>query len=216
VRCWNSSTRFTGFSHGAAGAGLALLELAAVTGESSFADVGRRAFAYERGVYDPTSKNWPDFRQSARQQVASQPSCATFWCHGAPGIALSRLRAGELLPDDVARNEAITALDTTRSWVASAIASGQVNYSLCHGVTGNAEVLLEGRDLLGPGAVELMLEAADAGIESYSTTGKPWPCGTHEGSTANLLLGLAGIGYFYLRLASPAIPSVLLVRAERL
>jgi hypothetical protein len=41
----------------------------------------------------------------------------------------------------------------------------------------------------------------------------PWPCGT-SGDTPNLMLGLAGIGYFYLRLAIPAIPSILLLRRE--
>jgi lantibiotic modifying enzyme len=39
----------------------------------------------------------------------------------------------------------------------------------------------------------------------------PWPCGTFEGETTSLFLGLAGIGLFYLRLDDPAVDSVLLV-----
>ena len=34
------------------------------------------------------------------------------------------------------------------------------------------------------------------------------------GVTPSLMLGLAGIGYFYLRLHSPTVPSILLVRPE--
>jgi lantibiotic modifying enzyme len=53
-------------------------------------------------------------------------------------------------------------------------------------------------------------------MERYARTGVSWPCGTHSGETPNLMLGLAGIGYFYLRLAVPQVPSVLLpVRWDR-
>ena len=41
----------------------------------------------------------------------------------------------------------------------------------------------------------------------------PWPCGVMSGGeTPNLMLGTAGIGYFYLRLYdAAAVPSVLLL-----
>jgi type 2 lantibiotic biosynthesis protein LanM len=75
----------TGFSHGAAGMGAALARLAQATGEQRFADGARRAVAYERSVYVPERTNWPDFRDS------SEPTLfMASWCHGAPGILLSR------------------------------------------------------------------------------------------------------------------------------
>lgn len=44
-------------------------------------------------------------------------------------------------------------------------------------------------------------------------SGAPWPCGTVE--VPGLLLGLAGIGYFYLRFADPAgTPTVLIPLPE--
>ena len=51
------------------------------------------------------------------------------------------------------------------------------------------------------------------GMEIYEKNRLPWPCGVPGGGdTPNLLLGLAGIGYFYLRLHDPAtVPSVLLI-----
>jgi hypothetical protein len=44
----------------------------------------------------------------------------------------------------------------------------------------------------------------------------PWPCGVPGGGESpSLMLGLAGIGHFYLRLYDPAsVPSVLLVKPE--
>jgi lantibiotic modifying enzyme len=53
-------------------------------------------------------------------------------------------------------------------------------------------------------------EAAVEGLRLYGASGN-WPCGTIQGDTPGLMLGRAGIGYFYLRLADPNVPSVLLI-----
>ena len=210
----------TGFSHGAAGAGYALTELAHTTGESRYREAAEGAFAYEAHVYDPAQRNWPDFRSSPSRPAASAPptSFTVFWCHGAPGIALSRLRAYELSGDDVRKTEAMVALETTRRTVLSSLRAGAGNFSLCHGLAGNAEVLLEGARVLAGEeqvAAEPVPDVAAAGIERHGTGAEPWPCGARGGTTPSLFLGLAGIGLFYLRLARPAIPSVLLLRPER-
>jgi lantibiotic modifying enzyme len=51
------------------------------------------------------------------------------------------------------------------------------------------------------------------GLGTYQQRRQPWPCGIPgAGETPNLMLGLAGIGYFYLRLYNAtAIPSILLL-----
>ena len=94
------------------------------------------------------------------------------------------------------------------------LASGAGNFSLCHGLAGNAEILLEaalrGCDEDGRNA-ELARAVADAGVERHVHRDTPWPCGTFEGETACLFLGLAGIGLFYLRLDDPTRASILLV-----
>ena len=208
----------TGFSHGTAGAGYALLELHAVTGDERYRATVNRAFGYERRWFDDGARNWPDFRQirSQREQRSPPATFATTWCHGAPGIALSRLRAVELTGDEDCRHEAELALETTRQVVERSARAGKANWSLCHGLAGNAEVLLIGRDILGErwnGTAALAREVARGGIERYAKRGHTWPCGA-KGDTPNLMLGLAGIGYFYLRLANPAIPSILLLKRE--
>ena len=83
----------TGLSHGAAGMGLALLEAGVALGGKRFVDAAARAFAYEASVFDAAAGNWPDFRGDAEP-----PGFMTGWCHGAPGIALARVRALQLAP----------------------------------------------------------------------------------------------------------------------
>jgi hypothetical protein len=50
---------------------------------------------------------------------------------------------------------------------------------------------------------------AAAGIHRYGTEERPWPCGVGEGETPGLMVGLAGIGHFYLRMYASGVPSLL-------
>jgi lantibiotic modifying enzyme len=204
----------TGFSHGAAGAAFALLELERASGEDRFAVAAAEAFAYERSLYDPQVRNWPDLRDYALRDrpEETRPPCATLWCHGAPGIALSRLRACELGHGADCEEEARLALATTAASISAQLPAG--NYSLCHGLAGNAEVLLEGAELLPDGTPALVARIAETGIERYLECDEPWPLGVYEGHSDSLLVGLAGTAYFYLRLHDPSRPSVLLPRPQ--
>lgn len=205
----------TGFSHGAAGIGHALLELYAATGEDRFRHGALQAFAYERQWFEAATGNWADLRNVSRRTKPGSAHLPTMvaWCHGAPGIALSRLRAWELLGDERARTEAAVALATTRMAVALAMERGDGNCSLCHGLLGNAEVLLHGAHMLGDQDMEIQArEAALASIAAYGAGKRPWPCGAHTGEVPGLMLGLAGIGHVFLRLHDPAVPSVLFLR----
>jgi lantibiotic modifying enzyme len=204
----------TGLSHGAAGVGVALLELHRASGEDAFRIGAEAAFAYERSVYDPRVGNWPDLREHSMRgwPEAVPPPCSTLWCHGAPGIALSRLRACELGAGNGCEEEARQALETTAAAVRAQLGDG--NYSLCHGLAGNAEVVNDGGSLLEDDAATLARSVADAGIERYLETGAPWPLGVYEGQSDSLLVGRAGTAYFYLRLHDPDRPSVLLLRPE--
>jgi hypothetical protein len=231
IRC---SRNLTGLSHGAAGIGSALLELHRATGETRFRLAAERGFDYERHWFDGVAGNWPDFRSVAGERVRRRtaPTFACAWCHGAPGIALTRLRAYTLLGDPTCRAEAVAALRTTRAAMTLDLRTGTGNYSLCHGLAGNAEALLYGHEVLGKalgagleevpgdedeGAMELTIarRVAVAGSAEHPDGALPWRCGAGAGEAPGLMQGLAGIGHFYLRLAHPATPSVLLFQPER-
>ena len=219
---WKSSAsptqhNLTGYSHGAAGIGCALLELFHVTDNSQYRTAAEQAFSYERHWFDAKAGNWPDFREesSRGKRYKRQVSFSTSWCHGAPGIALSRLRAYEIVKDKQCKAEAMTALHTTYQMVEASLHSGIGNYSLCHGLAGNAEALFEGSQVLGQECADasaLAFKVANIGIEMYAKQSHLWPCGVGGGETPSLMLGLAGIGYFYLRLYNATVPSILILR----
>jgi hypothetical protein len=214
-----NSKNLTGFSHGTAGVAYALLELFAATGEPKYRQTALRAFDYERYWFDAAAGNWPDFRGSSGRvrNTTWLHQSAMAWCHGAPGIALSRLRACELIHDEICEAEAITALNTTHRALAESLRYRTGNWSLCHGFAGNAEVLLHGERVLGSrskGWQATVLEVAIEGLRSHASAGHRWPCGAGGGESPGLMLGLAGIGHFYLRLYNPNVPSILLLRPD--
>lgn len=204
----------TGFAHGAAGVVTALLEVYRVTQDSRFREAGQQGLRYERRQFSAAQGNWPDFREQSRQRDG-QPGYLSFWCHGAPGIGMSRLRCGSILAHDASiLDEIEAAIRATRPTLhPDAIAQGG-NYSLCHGAGGNSELMLLAADRLGrPELAETAAQVGLIGIESYEKLGLPWPCGTvGNRETPGLMTGLAGIGHFYLRLyASQSVPSILVL-----
>jgi hypothetical protein len=191
----------TGYSHGAAGAGVALLELGAVVGDKAFKEAGLAAFKYERRWYDAAQGNWPDFRRSGgRSQIARQFSIA--WCHGAPGIALSRLRAMELAPSPEIASELRAALETTSLATAAMLDAPETSSCLCHGLAGNAEVL----DLCANGTEPSLVRRV--AMHCRRTSGAER--GPSPDAAPGLMLGRSGVGLFFLRLFDPSLPSVLL------
>jgi len=204
----------TGFSHGAAGIAWALLELATLTDIERFRAAALHAIAYERSLFSPEVRNWPDLREFNISELVANDGHKTFmtaWCHGAPGIGLARLQCLQHLDDREIRNEINTALKTTLS---EGFGS---NHSLCHGDLGNLELLLQASEILG----DLQLRSqtnhlAGAILDSIRQHG--WLCGNPLGvESPGLMTGLAGIGYGLLRLAEPTrVPSVLVLEPPKL
>lgn len=210
-----------GFSHGAGGIAWALAELGQFSDDGRFGEAAQQALAYERRWYDAESKNWPDFRALNEPKATpnTQPGHMVAWCHGAPGIALSRLRLWELTGDPTCRQEATTALETTLAVTQGMTGSPGTNMSLCHGQSGNAEVLLYGADVLNkPCYRTAALGIAAAALEQYHKTFAPYPSGVMSaGETPGLFLGIAGTGYFFLRVRdSQNTPPILIVNASNL
>ncbi len=195
----------TGYSHGAAGIALSLLELAAVSGEERFKHTALAAIEYERSLFSPERQNWPDLRDE-KVRGSSETGYMVTWCHGAPGIALARLGCLAYHDDAATREEIALALQTTREQ------GFGLNHSLCHGDLGNLDVLLVASQTLddAPYRAEVARLAAML-LDSIERQG--WCTGVPLGvETPGLMTGIAGIGYELLRLAKPdQVPSVLLL-----
>jgi lantibiotic modifying enzyme len=206
----------TGLSHGTSGIALALFELANVTGDVRFAAAATQAFAYEQRWFSPQHNNWPDFRELQPNTPESQWGYSVTWCHGAPGIALARLRAWQLTGRPEYRAQAEIALRTTATTLENS-PMGMGSWCLCHGTAGNGDVLLVGAEILGePAWQATAIRAASRGINTYEDGELPWPPGVNGASeNPSLMLGNAGVGWFFLRLVDPIrVRSVLMLNVE--
>jgi hypothetical protein len=201
----------TGLSHGAAGIGLALFELHAATGRVDFLKTARGAFAYEDAMFDPQQGNWPDLRLPPRL-----PAFACSWCHGAPGIALARLRAANVDQErrDVYRALARKAIATTLRAIEEKLSSPWCDATPCNGLAGLIEILFMAGQMLDDSShCGSALASARALIDRHSESGD-WPSGAPSGGpNPSLMIGTAGVGYTFLRLHDPeGVPSVLLLK----
>lgn len=205
----------TGISHGASGFGLALAELAAVTGRADFRAAAAGAFRYEDLFFDRTKGNWRDLRWTQRDEIeVAAPRFAEVWCHGAPGILLARLRLHQLDPSPAsARDETLfTALATTVRTLEHRLADPDADTSLCHGLSGLVEILLIASQILADPSLRTTAEdAMNRLLDRHGDQGR-WPSGiVFRGRNPSLMLGEAGIILALLRLDRPEdVPSVLL------
>lgn len=189
----------TGFSHGVAGIAWALLELAEVTGHEHLRKTAISAIDYERSLFNRKEGNWPDLRDKEECYLNA-------WCHGAPGIGLSRLNILRHLEDKEIHLEIDTALKTTLSQGFSG------NHSLCHGDLGNLELLIQASEKLNSKQWNFHVNRlASKILNSIESNG--WSCGNpFDVETPGLMTGIAGIGFGLLRVVEPSrVPAVLVL-----
>lgn len=203
----------TGLAHGAAGVGLALLELFAATGDETLRDAADRHFGYELACFDSARRNWPDFRGLARDEAGlpvGEPGYMTAWCHGAPGIALARLRAMEIDVERASSYEpaARAGLATTVQAIERDLVETPEEICLCHGLAGLAEVVLVGARVLNEPALE---EVAMLGMERLLEL---TATESRRRLDPSLFTGDAGVGYALLRFDHPERFATLLLPGE--
>jgi lantibiotic biosynthesis protein len=202
VAGFESGAPLAGLSHGASGLALALMRLFEVSRRPDFLLTARGAYAYEDTLFDPASSNWLDMRFArSREDAAAKGEVPAVWCHGAGGIALSR---SEALRIDVERaGEHRHALDAaeraTCRALAHALASTGSDATPCHGITGLCEIL----SLIDPLFEGEAVAAAQSLAAAYRET-LAFPSGLPDaGHDESLMLGDAGVGHVFLRLARP-------------
>jgi hypothetical protein len=206
----------SGFAHGNAGITWTLARLAAagIGDGAAIRDTVEGGLAFERSLWSDEHRNWLDLRAPRGQVVPAQPTAALAWCHGAPGIGLSRAT----LPDDFfgpAERE-----DLVRAVAAVDERDLEPTDCLCHGELGNLETLLLAAARLGTEWIEVARRRGLGAARRARARGGPvegWTCGiAAHASTPGFLVGLAGMGYGLLRLFDPAAhPSLLALETPR-
>lgn len=200
-----SQRPLTGFSHGAAGFAYALGALAQASGAQRFAQAANDCIDYERQMFSPERRNWPDLRSNA-----GKLGWAIQWCHGAGGVGLGRLgmyRFANGSQDPQLLSEIDTAIGTVAgAWPARFD-------SICCGNLGNIELLAEAAYLGigGVGVRDLAAQQMQGLLDAAARAGEyAWFVG---GNSENLgfFQGMAGAGYTLLRQAAPGLlPNVLI------
>lgn len=198
-----------GLAHGTSGIALALVRLAAATGSDEFLEAARAAYRHEALLFDARTGNWPAL---ARNGDGVRRLDMKTWCHGAPGIALSRL-AARGLGDPVLGRELEVALDTTRR-------AGLLSLDhVCCGNAGLVDTLFAaGEALARPDLVSAAEVRLGAVLRRARLLGGYRLRGGEEenaGVLPGFFRGHAGIGYTLLRLARPGLlPNVLAFEAR--
>lgn len=218
-----------GYAHGTSGMAHAMLELYAYDGTAKWKYAAERAIAYERSQRILGTNDWPDYRCNALSEILVLPEGNSMlrehlrsglpgpawnsramraWCHGAPGIALTRLRAVSLDVDRTScLEEAHAAVAATRT---SIFDSGTLSESLCHGAIGNMTTLLLAARTLSVGNEVDLRESLLKRVRTIGARGGAWPSGNVGGCPdPSLMLGDAGIGHALLEFCDSKILSAL-------
>jgi lantibiotic modifying enzyme len=193
-----SGRTFTGYAHGAAGIGDALLDLYDATGDACFAAVAAGAARWLMrlafpNLDDGSGLDWPS------TEGGSLPG--PFWCHGAAGIGRFFLHAASLGLVPGAEDCAM------RAARAAAFGARWAGPAQCHGLAGNIELLLDVYRATGDRAwlnhahdLARLLEAFAVERDGLLM----WRSDNPDVITPDLMLGHAGIALCLLRLSDPA------------
>ena len=126
---WKKGQRME-VGHGNSGFLMAYVELYKMTYDQEYLKKIKLLLSYEDILYSEDLKNWIDLRDPDGRKTM----CG--WCHGAPGILLSRMSIMDILPDDKQiKKDILRAVSTLFH------NEREKKICLCHGVTGNLLIM---------------------------------------------------------------------------
>ncbi|WP_166870377.1 lanthionine synthetase LanC family protein [Massilia mucilaginosa] len=189
-----SGETLSGFAHGVAGMVFFLLEHGARFNDRTSGASAARGLRWLEGHALPVDGTAAlQWHYSDRQGAVWN-----WWCHGAPGIALTFLRAYRHTRDPAMALLARRALDAVDPHLRAP------NLTICHGLAGIGEILLEAAQTLGEPAwrdkaatlagtiVHLGHRCADGSLV--------WLAEDPVAPTADLMVGMGGVAHFLARL----------------
>src|ERR1017187_4601624 len=125
------------------------------------------------------------------------PSCASSWCHGAPGIGVARLALLSVLQHPRVVPDLETALATTQ------IPGVQTGDHLSCGSFGRFDILSYAAKTLGRKNLSIAAAAQAWDVVRSADPFQTSSCDLPGARNPGLFDGLSGIGYVLLRLVAP-------------
>lgn len=182
----------TGLTLGLSGIGMVLMAAAAWTDGSSCRAAADAAFAAERPYYLPGS-GWSALNTHGWTNDAQ---LLASWCGGAAGIGFARLVGYQLSSELLLLAELGAAIEIIRRHL------GELDTSLCHGVTGKLELMVAAGELLGePSHIQAARRVASSVIERSQKVGGYQSGFGPDAADPSLLNGLCGTATLLLRLS---------------
>ena len=196
-----------GMSHGAAGIIYALARLYHYTQSESTLDSIINGLKFERSLYDETHMNWKDERHFKGEKVSDQNIFTVAWCHGAPGILLSRLG---MVPISDEKTQRIITQDIENA-IKTVFENGiSHNNCLCHGNLGNTEIVNEYCKMFDHKNYGIVNREIRKEIVASIAEDKNMGLSSLYGyCSLGFMNGMSGIGYSILRDFSTDLPCVL-------
>lgn len=125
-----------GMAHGNSGILIPILKLWEITQKEKYEQLAEKVWKYENYLYDPEIKNWKDMRAKKNEIIGVG---AMAWCHGTPGILLSRILILEFLDD--AKWKKRLRDDIEKAYTAMKPNWYRDSWCICHGNFGNYSII---------------------------------------------------------------------------
>lgn len=188
-----------GFSHGSSGIAYILYRLYRLTGKEYLFEIFQQTLEHDRSLFNKSINGWVDVRNIGNSFDMGG------WCHGAGGVALSRLLMlnygyrDELLIDEIKNSVSIL-----KNRMGS-------NLCICHGDMGNLEILYAIGRFLDDKELQTYVLSNVNKIATDLISGGNIICGDRKVLPLDgLFLGISGVAYQMLRFADwENVPSLL-------
>ena len=118
-----------GIAHGNSGFLMAYAKLIELAGDNGYSEKANELLLYEDSLYSEEKGNWFDLRREEQEKVMNA------WCHGAPGILLSRLQLSKVMDSEIVIG------DIKRAAEALFVQKPGNHICLCHGIAGNLLIM---------------------------------------------------------------------------
>jgi len=120
----------TGLAHGYAGVAWALYSIGHIVNNEDYINCAMKCIEEENMYYDSEKNNWKDKRNGSSESF--------YWCYGAFGIGIARLKMYEIAHNDILLKD----IEKCREiYINYNLINSKYNHSLCHGLTGNLSAI---------------------------------------------------------------------------
>lgn len=174
-----------GMAHGTSGYLMAYAYLLENLNETKYRNRIEELLAYENSLYNSQNSNWKDLRKAEEESQYT-----TAWCHGAPGIAIARMKLNGM--------EAFAENQTVREDIFCCLHVLEQNKKdnsicLCHGLAGNLWIMNYLSEWCGSDEGKAGQRKSEELLKRMSNPLNILP---RERYNLSLMTGVTGIGLF--------------------